>query len=59
MAGQKQEQELGGLLLRTGGEARWGEARRAEWLAANARAIEASNEYVDKNGLPLARLRRF
>ena len=40
-------------------EARVREARQAEWLAQNADGIEASNRYVEENGLPLARLRRF
>lgn len=34
--------------------------KRAElWLEANKEAIESSNEYVDKHGLPLERFRMF
>lgn len=34
--------------------------RRAEaWLEENRDALESSNEYVEKNGLPLARYRQF
>lgn len=34
--------------------------RQAElWLAANRDALESSNAYVDKHGLPLARFRAF
>ena len=29
------------------------------WLEENAKAIESSHEYVDKNGLPLAKYRQF
>lgn len=35
-------------------------ARRAElWLADNQGALESSNAYVQKNGLPLAKFRNF
>ncbi|KTE39042.1 MULTISPECIES: type II toxin-antitoxin system CcdA family antitoxin [unclassified Sphingopyxis] len=34
-------------------------AREAAWLEENRAAIEASNEYVRKHGLPLARYRLF
>ncbi len=34
-------------------------ARRERWLAENRAAIEASNAYVEKHGLPLARYRLF
>ena len=34
--------------------------RRAEkWLEANAQALASSNEYVEKNGLPLGGFRNF
>jgi len=34
--------------------------RRAErWLADNRAALESSNAYVEKHGLPLARFRQF
>ena len=34
--------------------------RRAEkWLEANAQALASSNEYVEKNGLPLSGFRNF
>jgi antitoxin CcdA len=34
--------------------------RRAElWLAANREAIASSNDYVERQGLPLARYRAF
>jgi antitoxin CcdA len=34
--------------------------KKAEiWLKENREAIESSNEYVEKNGLPLARYRTF
>jgi antitoxin CcdA len=34
--------------------------KRAElWLSENKAAIESSNEYVEKHGLPLARHRQF
>jgi len=29
------------------------------WLAANAAAIESSNQWVERHGLPLARFRRL
>lgn len=29
------------------------------WKLENAEAIDAANDYVEKNGLPLARFRRF
>jgi antitoxin CcdA len=34
-------------------------AREAEWLEANKEALEQWNEWVEKNGLPLARYRQF
>jgi antitoxin CcdA len=34
-------------------------ARRSAWLAENGAALESSNEHADRNGLPLADLRRF
>lgn len=35
-------------------------ARRAElWLADNQGALESSNDYVHKHGLPLAKFRNF
>jgi antitoxin CcdA len=34
-------------------------ARREKWLSENRAAIEASNAYVEKHGLPLARYRMF
>ena len=33
--------------------------REARWLKENAEAIESWNDYVRKNGLPLAKYRRF
>ncbi len=33
--------------------------RRETWLAENREALEASNAYVEKYGLPLADLRQF
>lgn len=39
--------------------ARIAEERRRRWHAENADAIASSNAYVEKNGLPLAHLRRF
>ncbi len=35
------------------------EQRAAEWLTENKDAIESSNDYVEKHGLPLARYRQF
>jgi antitoxin CcdA len=35
------------------------ETRTAKWLQENQDAIEAWNEYVEKNGLPLAEFRQF
>ena len=35
------------------------ETRAAQWRAENRAALEASNAYVDRHGLPLARLRQF
>jgi antitoxin CcdA len=35
------------------------EARTAKWLRDNQDAIEAWNEYVENNGLPLAEYRQF
>lgn len=34
-------------------------AREAAWQKENRAAIEASNEYVRKHGLPLAKYRQF
>ncbi len=34
-------------------------AREAKWLEDNRGAIESSNAWVEKNGLPLARYRQF
>ncbi|MBX9899089.1 MAG: type II toxin-antitoxin system CcdA family antitoxin [Qipengyuania sp.] len=33
--------------------------REAHWLEENAEAIESSNRYVEKHGLPLAKYRLF
>lgn len=35
------------------------EARVARWLEENREAIESSNAYVEKHGLPLAKYRLF
>ncbi len=35
------------------------EERRKAWKIENAEAIESSNEYVRKHGLPLAKYRMF
>lgn len=35
------------------------EARAARWLEENREAIESSNAYVEKHGLPLAKYRLF
>jgi antitoxin CcdA len=42
-----------------GQEAVVAEAHAARWLRKNRDAIEAWNEYVEKNGLPLAEFRQF
>ena len=34
-------------------------ARSARWLAENREAIESSNAYVERYGLPLAKYRQF
>jgi antitoxin CcdA len=34
-------------------------AREARWLAENRDAIEATNQWVEENGLPLAKYRVF
>jgi antitoxin CcdA len=34
-------------------------AREAKWLAENREAIESSNAWVEKHGLPLAQYRQF
>lgn len=34
-------------------------SEEARWLAENAEAIASWNDYVDKNGLPLAKYRQF
>jgi antitoxin CcdA len=33
--------------------------KAGEWLEENRTALQSSNEWVEKNGLPLARYRRF
>jgi len=33
--------------------------KERRWRIENAEAIEAENEYIRKNGLPLAKYRRF
>lgn len=33
--------------------------KRAQWLQDNAEALQSSNEFLDKNGLPLAQHRHF
>ena len=35
------------------------EARAEQWRRDNAEAVESSNRWVEDNGLPLARHRRF
>ena len=35
------------------------EIRARRWQAENRSALESSNRYVEKNGLPLSGLRRF
>ncbi len=35
------------------------QAREEQWRAENAAALESSNTFVDKNGLPLDRFRQF
>jgi antitoxin CcdA len=35
------------------------QAREKQWLQENREAIESSNAYVEKHGLPLARYRQF
>jgi antitoxin CcdA len=35
------------------------QARQARWLEENRSAIEAWNEHVERNGLPLAAFRQF
>lgn len=34
-------------------------ARKAKWLEENSEAISEWNDWVDQNGLPLARYRQF
>ena len=34
-------------------------ARKAQWLAENREAMDSSNAWVEKHGLPLARFRVF
>jgi len=34
-------------------------SKREQWLKANADALESSNAFVEANGLPLAKYRRF
>jgi antitoxin CcdA len=43
----------------TGLEAQVREARAARWLSDNRAALEAWNDHVDKQGLPLRRHRQF
>mgnify|MGYP001616327024 FL=1 len=43
----------------TGLAAQVKEARETAWKEENRAAIEASNEYVRKHGLPLAKYRQF
>ncbi len=33
--------------------------RERRWLEENAEAIRAQNDYIEKNGLPLAKYRQF
>ena len=33
--------------------------KAAEWLEENRAALQSSNEWVEKNGLPLAQYRQF
>ena len=35
------------------------EARAVRWRAENAEALASSNEYVERNGLPLSNFRQF
>jgi antitoxin CcdA len=35
------------------------EVRAQRWLDENKEAIDSSNAYVEKNGLPLAQYRQF
>jgi len=35
------------------------ERKAAEWLEENRAALQSSNEWVEKNGLPLAQYRQF
>ena len=35
------------------------EKRASLWLQNNQRALESSNQYVERNGLPLAEFRKF
>ncbi|WP_246350379.1 type II toxin-antitoxin system CcdA family antitoxin [Sphingobium boeckii] len=35
------------------------ETKAARWLAENGDAIASSNDFVEQNGLPLARYRQF
>jgi antitoxin CcdA len=34
-------------------------AKEAQWLVENGDALESSNAYVEKHGLPLTRFRQF
>lgn len=36
-----------------------GKARRERWVQENRAALESSNAWVEKNGLPFAKYRRF
>ncbi|BDI07878.1 type II toxin-antitoxin system CcdA family antitoxin [Sphaerotilus microaerophilus] len=35
------------------------EAEAGQWLRANSAALDSSNAYVERHGLPLARFRNF
>ena len=38
----------------------WSPSEKAtQWIEQNREAIESSNEYVEKNGLPLEKVRKF
>jgi len=34
-------------------------ARSVQWIAENQKALDSSNDFVKKHGLPLAKYRRF
>ncbi|MFN3261987.1 MAG: type II toxin-antitoxin system CcdA family antitoxin [Pikeienuella sp.] len=48
-----------GVNLSAAAEAGLREAAREAWRRENAEAIARANEWVEKNGLPLARFRQF